>query len=91
MQQLYRIATWLARRSAATKAARQERQRRAWARDPLSHPALSGMTPHQLADLPLERALFRHDAQDVRSAAPVIPLARERMRRGPARTAAQGC
>lgn len=27
--------------------------------DPLSHPALAAMTPHQLADLPLPRATQR--------------------------------
>jgi hypothetical protein len=90
MQHFHRIATWLARQHAAAQAAHEERQTRAWLRDPLSHPALSKMCPHELADVPLERSLFRDDATAVTSAA-VIPLARERTMRGAPRTAALGC
>ena len=90
MQHFRRIATSIARQHAAARAARQERQARAWLRDPLSHPALSDMSPHDLADLPLERSLFRDEASALTSAA-VIPLARDRTLRGGLRTAAQGC
>jgi hypothetical protein len=90
MQHFHRIATWLARQHAAARAARQERQASAWRRDPLSHPALSDMSPRELADLPLERSLFRIEANAVTSA-PVIPLACKRTLRGAERTAAQGC
>jgi uncharacterized protein YjiS (DUF1127 family) len=90
MQLIHKIATRLARRHAAATAARRQRQARAWRRDPLSHPALSDMSPHQLADLPLERGLFRDEASALTSAA-VIPLVRERALRGAPRTAAQGC
>jgi len=41
--------TWLYRRQRRVPDAEQ------WRRDPLSHPALSRMTPHELADLPFNR------------------------------------
>jgi len=90
MHHFHRIATWIAGRHAAARTARQERQARAWLRDPLSHPALTDMSPRELADLPLERSLFRDEASALSSAA-VIPLARERTLRGQLTTAAQGC
>jgi hypothetical protein len=90
MQHISTIVIWLARQHAAAKAARQERQVRAWLRDPLSHPALSAMSPHELADLPLDRNLFRDEASALATAA-VIPLARDRVLRRGLRTAAEGC
>lgn len=44
----------LGRRSAAPADAETMAE---WSRDPLSHPALSNMSPRELADLPLGRRL----------------------------------
>lgn len=92
MQHLCRIARWLAAQRADAKAARAERQRRVWARDPLSHPALSRMTPHQLADLPLERNLFVEEPAAKPVAAAVASRGdRRRSHRAGAYPAGQGC
>jgi len=95
MQDLNRLIDWIAQRRAAAKAARAARQQRGWLRDPLSHPALAGMSSHQLADLPLDRSLFRTDAAPQPN---VVPLARARtvppaqIRRSPStRAAAMRC
>ena len=39
----------------ATTWLRQLPEEERWRQDPLSHPVLSRMTPHELSDLPFER------------------------------------
>ena len=86
--QLNRIAEWLNRRSAAAKAARERAREHDWQRDPLSHPVLSRMSPHQLADLPLERALF-DEGTTKQTSTVFVSLVRARPR--PLRPVGQRC
>jgi hypothetical protein len=52
------IASWLRQQGRALAALQNARAEARWRRDPLSHPALKHMSARDLADLPLDRALF---------------------------------
>lgn len=64
MHVVYRLAARYRRMVAAAGAARRARAEACWRADPLSHPALRGMSPHQLDDLPLDRTLFGREGDD---------------------------
>ena len=64
MHVVYRLAAWFRRMVAAARAARRARDAAGWRRDPLSHPALRGMSVRELDDLPLDRTLFGCEGDD---------------------------